>query len=113
MNQIKKVITVNRNNFLFLEIITLISFLKQSNSTTLKFNIYKIIDYLKNNLNINYVILDDEYQNEYKLFNLNHYKTKTLIGLKEKDLDKITFSNIISKRINYLKYQENKRIKTR
>ena len=72
-----------------------------------------IIDYLKNNKDINYVILDDEFQNEYKLFNLNYYKTKTLIGLKEKDLDKIAFSNIISKRINYLKYQENIRIKTR
>ena len=72
-----------------------------------------IIDYLKNNQNINYVILDDEYQNEYKLFNLNYYKTNTYVGLKEKDLDKITFSNIISKRINYLEYQENIRSKTR
>ena len=72
-----------------------------------------IIDYLKNNPNINYVILDDEYQNEYKLFNLNHYKTKTLIGLKEKDLDRIKFSNIISKRINYLEYQENMYIKNK
>ena len=72
-----------------------------------------IIDYLKNNQNINYVILDDEYQNEYKLFNLNYYKTNTYVGLKEKDLDKITFSNIISKRINYLEYQENMYIKNK
>ena len=67
-----------------------------------------IIDYLKNNQNINYVILDDEYQNQYKLFKLNYYKTNTYIGLRKKDLNRIKFSNKIPNTINYLDYYEDK-----
>ena len=74
----------------------------------ISYRICGIIDYLKNNQNINYVILDDEYQNEYKLFNLNYYKTNTYVGLIKKDLDKIKFSKKIPNTINYLDYQEHK-----
>lgn len=37
-----------------------------------------IVDYLKKNEITNYVILDDDYHNDYKLICLNHFKTLPL-----------------------------------
>lgn len=48
-----------------------------------------IIDYLKSNQVSNYVILDDDYHKAYKQICLNHYRTRTYVGLTHKDLSKI------------------------
>ena len=48
-----------------------------------------IVNYLQNNNKCNYVILDNEYHNDYKLVCLNYYKTAPLKELKYKDLSKI------------------------
>lgn len=63
-----------------------------------------IIDYLKKEELCNYVILDDEYYNNYKLLCLNHYRTKSFKGLTYKDYDKILFKTVNYnnfKNINY------------
>jgi len=64
-----------------------------------------IIDYLKNNKNCNYVILDDDYHNDYKLICLNHYKTKPLKGLTYKDTPKIRFKPVNIDNFKYINYQ--------
>lgn len=53
-----------------------------------------IVDYLKSNEVSDYVILDDEYHNDYKLLCLNHYRTMTHRGLKYEDLSKITLKKV-------------------
>ena len=53
-----------------------------------------IIDYLKNNDVSSYVILDDDYHNDYKLLCLNHYRPFPLKGLTYKDLSKISFKKV-------------------
>ena len=64
-----------------------------------------IVDYLKNNDEVNYVILDDDYQNDYKLLYLNHYRTIPLKGLTYKDLPKIKFKPVNLNNFKYIKYQ--------
>ena len=64
-----------------------------------------IVDYLKNNETANYVILDDDYHNDYKLIYLNHYRTLPLKGLTYKDLDKITFKPVNLNNFKYINYQ--------
>lgn len=64
-----------------------------------------IIDYLKNNEIVNYVILDDEYHNDYKLICLNHYRTIPFKGLTYKDLPKITFKTVNLNNFKYIHYQ--------
>ena len=62
-----------------------------------------IVDYLKKNEITNYVILDDDYHNDYKLICLNHFKTLPFKGLTYKDLPKIVFQPVnlnIFKHIN-------------
>lgn len=54
-----------------------------------------IIEYLKGNLNYNYVILDDWFDRFYKLLKLNYYKINTWKGL-----TKIDYHNIIFKKNN-------------
>ena len=64
-----------------------------------------IIDYLKNNETSNYVILDDEYHNDYKLICLNHYRTSTFKGLTYKDLNKITLKPVNLNNFKYINYE--------
>ena len=63
-----------------------------------------IVDYLKNNDEVNYVILDDEYNNDYKLLCLNHYDINKFKGLTYKDLSKIKFKSVNLNNFKYIKY---------
>ena len=63
-----------------------------------------IIDYLKNHNVSSYVILDDEYHNDYKLLCLNHYRTLPLKGLTNKDLPKISFKKVNLNNFEYVNY---------
>lgn len=56
-----------------------------------------ILDYLSVNQVSEYLILDDDYANEYKRLALNYYKTSMYKGLKWSDLKNISFSNKIPK----------------
>ena len=67
-----------------------------------------IVDYLKNNDVTNYVILDDEYHNDYQLICLNHYKTRKYKGLTNKDLPKIIFKPVNLNNFKYINYQYRK-----
>lgn len=64
-----------------------------------------IIDYLKNHEISSYVILDDDYHNDYKLFCLNHYRTIPLKGLNYGDLEKIDFKKVNLKNFKYVTYK--------
>ena len=64
-----------------------------------------IVDYLKRYDKVNYVILDDEYYNEYKLLGLNYYKTNKWNGLQTRDFYNIKFKKSNIKYINYVKYK--------
>lgn len=64
-----------------------------------------IVDYLKNMVNCNYVILDDEFHNDYKLICLNHYRTMPFKGLTFKDLSKITFKTVNLNNFKNIVYQ--------
>lgn len=64
-----------------------------------------IIDYLRNNEIANYVILDDDYYNDYKLMCLNHYRTLPFKGLTYKDLAKIAFKPVNLNNFKYINYQ--------
>ncbi|MBE6154188.1 MAG: hypothetical protein E7163_01250 [Firmicutes bacterium] len=50
-----------------------------------------IIDYLRKHPNINYLIIDDEFESDYQLLGFNHLKTEMWEGLKCKDYYKISF----------------------
>lgn len=67
-----------------------------------------IIDYLKKQDVSSYVILDDEYQNDYRLLCLNHYKTSPLKGLTYKDLSKISFKKVNLNNFKYVNYEYRK-----
>ena len=64
-----------------------------------------IVNYLQNKSKCNYIILDDDYHNDYKLLCLNHYRTMPLKGLSYKDLPKITFKLVNLNNFKYIKYQ--------
>lgn len=64
-----------------------------------------IIDYLRKNPNINYIILDDEYFNEYHLLGLNYLKTNPNKGLQSKDLKKFQLKKNNHKYLDRVKYQ--------
>ena len=63
-----------------------------------------IVDYLKKFNNYNYVILDDEYHNDYKLLCLNYYKTNPNKRLKIKDISKINFKPVNLNNFKYVNY---------
>lgn len=63
-----------------------------------------IIDYLKYNKESNYIILDDDYHNKYKLIGLNFYKTNKNKGLLKKDLPKITLKPVNLNNFNHINY---------
>ena len=65
-----------------------------------------IVDYLKNNPKISYVILDDEYQNDYKLLCFNHYKINN--GLMFKDYNKIKFKKVNLNNFKHVNYKYRK-----
>ena len=67
-----------------------------------------IVDYLNKNKIEKYIILDDEYQRDYKLTCLNHYRTKTFKGLTYKDLNKIQLKSVNSNNFKYINYQYKK-----
>lgn len=67
-----------------------------------------IIDYLKNHDVSSYVILDDDYHNDYKLLCLNHYRTLPLKGLTYKDLYKISFKKVNLNNFKYVNYDYRK-----
>lgn len=67
-----------------------------------------IIDYLKKQDVSSYVILDDEYHNDYRLLCLNHYKTSPLKGLTYKDLSKISFKKVNLNNFKYVNYEYRK-----
>ena len=62
-----------------------------------------IIDVLARNKDINYVIIDDEYHNQYKRLGLNYIRTNTYIGLTKKDIVEPIFkkNNIREELLNY------------
>lgn len=64
-----------------------------------------IIDYLKKNPFSNYVILDDDYNNDYKIISLNGYRILPSKGLKNDDLNKITFKHVNLDNFKYINYQ--------
>jgi hydroxymethylpyrimidine pyrophosphatase-like HAD family hydrolase len=64
-----------------------------------------IIDYLKKNKDSNYVILDDDYHNDYKFICLNHYKTIALRGLTYEDISKIKFKPVNLNNFEYINYK--------
>lgn len=64
-----------------------------------------IIDYLKYNKESNYIILDDDFHNKYKLVGLNFYKTNKNKGLTKKDLPKITLKPVNSNIFNHINYK--------
>ena len=64
-----------------------------------------IVDYLKNNEIANYVVLDDEYHNDYKLIRLNHFKTMPFKGLTYKDLPKIVLAPVDPNNFKHINYQ--------
>lgn len=64
-----------------------------------------IIHYLKNNPVDNYLIIDDDYHNDYKLLCLNHYKTKMFKGLSDRDLTKIKFRPVNLNNFKYVNYR--------
>lgn len=67
-----------------------------------------IIYYLKNHNVSSYVILDDDYHNDYKLLCLNHYRTLTLKGLTYNDLPKISFKKVNLNNFEYVNYDYRK-----
>lgn len=64
-----------------------------------------VVDYLKNNEITNYVILDDEYHNDYKLIRLNHFKTMPFKGLTYKNLLKIVLKPVNLNNFKHINYQ--------
>ena len=64
-----------------------------------------ILDYLHKRP-YDYLIVDDEYQQEYESLHLNYYHTPTLVGLKKQDLPNLTFKPLSPS-------QENKKIYTK
>ena len=64
-----------------------------------------IIDYLKNNSDVSYVILDDEFHNDYKMSGLNYYKTHTWYGFQRKEIDRITFMKVNLNILSNFKYE--------
>lgn len=60
-----------------------------------------IVDYLKKYLISNSVILDDDYQNDYKLLYLNHYRTIPFKGLTYK----IKFKPVNLNNFKYINYK--------
>ena len=63
-----------------------------------------IIDYLKNHNDISYVILDDEFHNDYKMSCLNYYKTHTWKGFQRKEIDRVTFKKVNPKTLSNFDY---------
>ena len=63
-----------------------------------------IVDYLKKIKDCCYVILDDDYHNDYKLLGLNYYQTKKWQGLTIKDLEKIFFKKATLNNFKHLTY---------
>lgn len=63
-----------------------------------------IVHYLKTTPIDNYVILDDDYQNDYKIIQLNHFKTKAFKGLTPKDLKKISLKPVNLNNFKYVYY---------
>lgn len=64
-----------------------------------------IVDYLKNNEVSSYVILDDDYHNDYRLLRLNYYRPLPFKGLTEKDLPKIKFLSVNLNNFQHVNYR--------
>ena len=78
------------------------------NGVTLSNRVIGIIDYLKKYQESSYVIIDDEFHEEYNLLGLNNYKTDMWSGLTKSDVDKIKFKKLnksILAQVSY-KYRE-------
>lgn len=67
-----------------------------------------IVDYLKRHKTSNYIILDDEYSNDYKLMCLNYYKTSTFNGLTYSDLYKIKLKPVNLNNFKHVNYKYRK-----
>lgn len=65
-----------------------------------------IVDYLKNEENLEYVILDDEYNRDYRLLCLNYYRTYN--GLKNKDYSHINFKKVNKNNFKHVNYHYRK-----
>lgn len=71
---------------------------------SLSYRCVGIVDYLKKNSLCNYIILDDEFHNDYRLMCFNYFKPSKWVGLKEKDYDKLYFKKVnlnILNKVNY------------
>lgn len=64
-----------------------------------------IVDYLIKNPNINYIILDDEYFNQYHLLGLNYLRTNSNKGLQTKDLKKFQLKHNNHRYLSKVKYK--------
>lgn len=73
--------------------------------TSLSSKALGIVNYLKLNYNVRYVILDDENEEEYRLVGLNHYQTPMWTGLRKQDLEKIEFKLPSSEIMNKVIYK--------
>jgi len=67
-----------------------------------------IVDYLRKHLNINYLIIDDEFEQEYNLLKLNHLKTEMWEGLKYEDYYRVTFKSADLEYLKEVKYNYRK-----
>ena len=73
----------------------------------LNYRFLGIADYLLNNPQINYLILDDEYDDEYNRLNLNHLKTNMDTGLVLSDYNKVAFKKPDLFILSQISIQEN------
>lgn len=92
----KKMLITNMLNRLGITYIDFINpnFVAMFDGKYLKRRVVGIIDYLRLNPHVNYIILDDEYSEEYTKFGLNHLQTHEDIGLRREDYDLIKFSKV-------------------
>lgn len=75
------------------------------NGVTLSNRVIGIIDYLKKYQESSYVIIDDEFHEEYNLLRLNNYKTDMWSGLTKSDVDKIKFKKVDKSILDQVSYK--------
>jgi len=81
------------------------NFLGIHNNINLKFSTLGIIDYLKKHPNINYLIIDDENEEQYQMFDFNYLKTGMYDGLKFEQREDVKFESVNLENISDVSYQ--------
>lgn len=72
---------------------------------TLSNRVIGIIDYLKKYQESSYVIIDDEFHEEYNLLGLNSYKTDMWTGLTKREVDKIKLKKVDKSILDKVSYK--------